>query len=77
MAIQAISALKERGGSSNAAIAKYLKEHFGVEKVIPHLRQALARLVASGKLQKVKASFKLAGSGAAAGEEDQEGLYRC
>ena len=59
---EAITALKERTGSSQFAIAKYIEEkHKGLpENFKKMLSVQLKRLAASGKLTKVKASFKLA-----------------
>ena len=60
MVAAAIKALKERTGSSSKAIGKYIGTNYkvpaGFEKT---LSQQLKRLAASGKLVKVKASFKL------------------
>jgi histone H1/5 len=74
MAISAIKALKERNGSSRQAVHKYILSNFkvgtDVKAVNSHLKQALKRGVASGKLKHVKGqgasgSFKLS-EGAAA-----------
>ena len=46
----AIVALKERGGSSRQAIEKYIKANYKVGEVGPHLKTALKRGVAGGKL---------------------------
>ncbi|KAH9319924.1 hypothetical protein KI387_021693, partial [Taxus chinensis] len=59
---EAISALKEKGGSSPRAIAKFMEEkHKAV--LPPNYKKTLAvqikKLVVSGKLTKVKGSFKL------------------
>jgi histone H1/5 len=60
MITEAIKSLKERTGSSSKAIGKYIGSTFkvpaGFEKT---LSQQLKRLAASGKLVRVKASFKL------------------
>eukprot|EP01025_Chloroclados_australasicus_P050415 TRINITY_DN578_c0_g1_i2.p3 TRINITY_DN578_c0_g1~~TRINITY_DN578_c0_g1_i2.p3 ORF type:complete len:189 (+),score=22.69 TRINITY_DN578_c0_g1_i2:86-568(+) len=59
---EAIVSLKERTGSSSQAIAKYLsskKEWDLPPNFSKHLSQQLKRLVADGKLKKVKASYKL------------------
>lgn len=60
MIAAAISALKERTGSSVQAIRKWVGEHYklpaGWEKT---LSVQVKRLAAAGKLTKVKASFKL------------------
>ena len=54
----AITSLKEKTGSSIPAIFKYLTNNYtGVDKKI--LSTQLKKLVASGKLVKVKASYKL------------------
>ena len=53
----AVLALKERTGSSNPAIWKYISANYkGVDKKI--LSTQLKNLVAKGKLVKVKASYK-------------------
>jgi len=71
MAESAIGALKERNGSSRQAVHKYILAHFNVghdvKAVNTHLKQALKRGVALGKLRHVKGqgasgSFKLADS---------------
>ncbi|KAI3664294.1 hypothetical protein L6452_25983 [Arctium lappa] len=59
---EAIVALKERTGSSQYAIAKHIEDH---QKDLPAnfkrlLLVQLKKLVAAGKLTKVKNSFKLA-----------------
>nr|ABK27068.1 unknown [Picea sitchensis] len=60
---EAILALKERGGSSPRAIAKYMEERYK-SHLPPNYKKILAvqikKLVLAGKLIKVKASFKLA-----------------
>ena len=66
MIAEAIAALKERGGSSRQAVAKYIKANFQVgESSDTHLKQALKRGVVTGLLVQVKGtgasgSFKLA-----------------
>ena len=55
----AIVALKDRTGSSAPAIAKYIKANYKVGDVAVPLRTSLKRLATAGKLEKVKASFKL------------------
>jgi len=69
MTIAAITALKERNGSSRQALHKYILSHFNVghdpKSVNSHLKQALKRGVATNKLKHVKGqgasgSFKLA-----------------
>ncbi|XP_009614936.1 histone H1.2 [Nicotiana tabacum] len=62
MISEAIVALKERTGSSQVAIAKFIEEK---QKDLPSnfrklLLVQLKKLVASGKLTKIKGSFKLA-----------------
>ncbi len=62
MAKEAIVALKDRTGSSTIAIAKFIKEKYG--KALPdNFKQLLSRYLKkfaeSGKLVKVKASYKL------------------
>ncbi|CAH8432949.1 unnamed protein product [Heterobilharzia americana] len=62
----ALKELKERGGSSRQAIAKYIKANYQVDdRVESHLRRALVTGVKSGKLVHTKGigasgSFKLA-----------------
>ncbi|XP_044175315.1 late histone H1-like [Acropora millepora] len=61
----AISALKERNGSSRQAIEKYIKSNYKVVEVGPHLRMALKKATAKGTLLHTKGvgasgSFKLA-----------------
>ena len=62
----AIAALKERGGSSRQAIAKYIKANYKVgDGCDNHIKLALKRNVTSGGLKQVKGtgasgSFKLA-----------------
>ena len=60
----AILALKERSGSSRQAIEKYIKANYKVGEVGSHLKMALKRGAASGKLVHTKGvgasgSFKL------------------
>ena len=65
MVVAAITALKERTGSSRQAIAKYIKANYKVgDNPNPHLKQALRKGVASGVLSQPKGngasgSFKL------------------
>lgn len=55
MVSQAITAMKDRGGSSRQAIEKYIKANFKVTgDISTHLRMALKRGVASGKLMHTK-----------------------
>merc|ERR1712045_444033 len=58
----AIKALKERNGSSLAAIKKYIAATYKVDvvKLAPFIRKALKKGVEAKKLIKVKASYKLA-----------------
>ena len=61
----AIVALKERNGSSRQAIEKYIKANYKVGEVGSHLKMALKRGAASGKLLHTKGvgasgSFKVA-----------------
>jgi hypothetical protein len=61
LAKEAIAALKERGGSSNPAIKAYIVSNHPSINFAQHLlRTALKKGAESGKLVKVKASFKLA-----------------
>ena len=50
----AIVALKERNGSSRQAIEKYIKGNYKVGEVGPHLKLALKRGAAGGKLLHTK-----------------------
>ena len=60
MAIAAIKALKDRSGSSTAAIKKYIEANNASLKFAAHsLRMALKKGVADGMLTMVKASYKL------------------
>lgn len=55
MVSQAITAMKDRGGSSRQAIEKYIKANFRVTgDISTHLKMALKRGVASGKLMHTK-----------------------
>jgi histone H1/5 len=57
----AILALKERNGSSSAAIKKYIEaNNKGLDFQQHQLRAALKRGVESGKLVQVKMSYKIA-----------------
>merc|ERR1711874_535934 len=58
----AITALKERGGSSRPAILKYVVANNKVDaaKAQVQIKLAIRRLVAAKKLVPVKGSFKLA-----------------
>merc|ERR1711976_682857 len=62
MTAAAIKALKERNGSSLAAIKKYIAANYKVDivKIAPFIRKALKKGVESKKLVQVKASYKLA-----------------
>ncbi len=66
MIVAAITALKERNGSSRQAIAKYIKGNFKVgDNAGVHLKGALKRGVSGGKLTQTKGtgasgSFKVA-----------------
>merc|ERR1711933_452909 len=56
----AIVALKDRTGSSLPAITKYMKANYSLNDNFPKtLSVILKKFVASGKLVKVKASYKL------------------
>ncbi len=60
MATAAIKALKERGGSSSAAIKKYIiANNAGLTFAQHSLRMALKKGVKDGVLAMVKASYKL------------------
>ena len=60
MATAAIKALKERGGSSSAAIKKYIiANNAGLAFAQHSLRMALKKGVKDGFLAMVKASYKL------------------
>lgn len=60
---EALVALKERTGSSHYAIAKHIEEQQKVRDLPPNFKKVLSiqlkRFVASGKLVKIKNSFKL------------------
>ena len=61
----AILALKERSGSSRQAIEKYIFANYKVADTGPHLKTALKKMTANGKLLQTKGvgasgSFKLA-----------------
>lgn len=67
MIVEAISALRERGGSSRQAILKYIKSHYKVDEKVAevNVRRVLVSATASGKLVRVKGtgasgSFRLA-----------------
>jgi hypothetical protein len=69
MVADAISSLKERGGSSLQAIKKYITANYKVdsEKLSPFIKKYLKTAVASGELVQTKGkgasgSFKLAGA---------------
>ena len=60
MATAAIKALKDRTGSSSAAIKKYIVANYPTVTFAQHsLRQALKKGVADGLLTTVKSSYKL------------------
>lgn len=61
MVTEAITALKERNGSSLPAIKKYVAGHFAcdVDKLAPFIRKFLKKGVEEGKLKQIKASYKL------------------
>ncbi|KAH7858190.1 hypothetical protein Vadar_021076 [Vaccinium darrowii] len=69
MISEAIVALKERTGSSQIAIAKFIEEKQKASNLAPNFKKLLLnqlkKQVAAGKLVKVKNSFKLAPSTAA------------
>jgi len=60
MATAAIKALKDRTGSSSAAIKKYIVANYPTVTLAQHsLRQALKKGVTDGLLSMVKSSYKL------------------
>ncbi len=61
MVTAAINNLKERNGSSLAAIKKYIAAHYmcDVPKLAPFIRRFLKKGVADGKLKQIKASYKI------------------
>merc|ERR1739840_11371 len=61
MVAAAIAALKEKKGSSRAAIKKYIAANYKVDivKLAPHLKKALKTGVEKKTLVAVKGSFKL------------------
>ncbi|VDO04807.1 unnamed protein product [Rodentolepis nana] len=70
MIVEAIAALKERGGSSRQAILKYVKSHYKIDDKVAevNVRKVLVSAAASGKIVRVKGtgasgSFKLAAKG--------------
>lgn len=64
MISSAILNLKERDGSSYPAITKYILQHYKVppETLKTHLPYALKKGVATGKFEKIKASYKISKS---------------
>ena len=61
MVAAAIAALKDRKGSSLAAIKKYIAANYKVDvvKLSPFIRKALKKAVEGGVLKQVKASYKI------------------
>ena len=61
MVVAAITALKERNGSSLAAIKKYIAGNYNcdVAKLAPFIRKFLKKAVEDGKLKQIKASYKV------------------
>ena len=61
MVVAAITVLKERNGSSLAAIKKYMAANYkcDVAKLAPFIRKFLKKAVEEGKLKQVKASYKV------------------
>merc|ERR1712008_227500 len=61
MVAAAIAALKEKKGSSRAAIKKYIAANYKVDivKLAPHLKKALKAGIEKKTLVAVKGSFKL------------------
>ena len=61
MVTAAITNLKERNGSSLAAIKKYIAANYkcDVAKLAPFIRRFLKKGVADGKLKQIKGSFKV------------------
>ena len=62
MIVDAIKALKERGGSSRTAILKYIVANYKViseDKAKVYAKLAIRKLLAAEKLIQVKGSFKL------------------
>ena len=62
MIVAAVTALKERKGSSSPAIKKYILANYKVDekKVATYVKVALKKLVLKGALKQIKASYKLA-----------------
>ena len=58
LVLQAIAALKERGGSSVPAISKWIKAN-KKDATDSNIKVAVKRCLKGGKLDKVKNSFKL------------------
>ena len=61
LVLQAVAALKERGGSSVPAIAKWIKAN-KKDATDSNIKVAVKRCLKGGKLDKVKNSFKLSGA---------------
>ena len=61
MVVAAITALKERNGSSLAAIKKYMAANYkcDVAKLAPFIRKFLKKAVEDGKLKQIRASYKV------------------
>ena len=61
MVVAAITALKERNGSSLAAIKKYIAGNYkcDVAKLAPFIRKFLKKAVEDGKLKQIRASYKV------------------
>ncbi len=61
MVTAAITSLKERNGSSLAAIKKYIAANYkcDVAKLAPFIRRFLKKGVSDGKLKQIKASYKV------------------
>ena len=61
MVVAAITALKERNGSSLAAIKKYIAGNYkcDVAKLAPFIRKFLKKAVEDSKLKQIKASYKV------------------
>lgn len=80
MVINAITSLKERGGSSLVAIKKYIGAHYkvDVDRVTPFVKKYLKSAVVSGALVQTKGkgatgSFKLSATGQKAKEAGKKG----
>ena len=61
MVVAAVTALKERNGSSLVAIKKYIATTYkcDVDKLAPFIRRFLKKAVEDGRIKQIKASYKV------------------